>query len=146
MGGHDVTDCVAAGAVRGPGTQAAGLGFSLAPENGRPTGIWSHGATAWVADLDAGKLFAYRLSDGSRSPERDLGVGGLPMGLWSDGVTLWVAELTCRRHSPAEPSGARVALLPRRRRPSPYLRRVGFRIALFEACSAFTARYGLCAR
>ena len=42
--------------------------------------------------------------------------------------------------------GARVALLPQRRRPSPKLRRVGFRIALFEACSAFTARYGLRAR
>ena len=25
-----------------------------------------------------------------------------------------------------------------RRRPSPFIRRVGFRIALFEACSAFT--------
>jgi len=33
-----------------------------------------------------------------------------------------------------------------RRRPSPRSSRVGFRIALFEACSAFTARYGLHAR
>ena len=48
--------------------------------------------------------------------------------------------------TPAEPLGARVVRLPQRRRPSPNLRRVGFRIALFEACSAFTARYGLCAR
>ena len=48
--------------------------------------------------------------------------------------------------TPAEPLGAHVVRLPQRRRPSPYLRRVGFRIALFEACSAFTARYGLCAR
>ena len=78
--------------VRGPGTQA--LGFSLAPENGRPSGIWSDGATAWVADLDDGKLFAYRLSDSSRAPERDVATGGWPMGLWSDGATLWVAELT----------------------------------------------------
>ncbi|MDJ0871120.1 MAG: hypothetical protein QNJ87_05080, partial [Gammaproteobacteria bacterium] len=31
-------------------------------------------------------------------------------------------------------------------RPSPNLRRVGFCIALFEACSAFTTRYGLHAR
>ena len=103
-------DCAAAGAVctaagkrlserlaatvPGPGTQASGQGFSLAPENGRPSGIWSDGATAWVADLDDGKLFAYRLSDGERAPERDVAVGGLPMGLWSDGATLWVAELT----------------------------------------------------
>ena len=104
------TDCAAAGAVctaagkrlsgrltatvRGPATQAAGPGFPLAPENGRPSGIWSDGATAWVADVDDGKLFAYRLSDGSRAPGRDVAVGGSPMGLWSDGGTLWVAELT----------------------------------------------------
>ena len=80
--------------VPGPGTQASVQGFSLAPDNGRPSGIWSDGATAWVADLDDGKLFAYRLSDGERAPERDVGVGGSPMGLWSDGATLWVAELT----------------------------------------------------
>ena len=47
--------------------------------------------------------------------------------------------------TPAEPSGA--SLIPtRRRRPSLNLSKVGFRIALFEACSAFTARYGLHAR
>ena len=48
--------------------------------------------------------------------------------------------------TPAEPLGAYVILLPQRRRPSPKCRRVGFRIAVFEACSAFTARYGLRAR
>ena len=104
------TDCAAEGAVctaagkrlserltatvPGPGTQASVQGFSLAPDNGRPSGIWSDGATAWVADLDDGKLFAYRLSDGERAPERDMAVGGSPMGLWSDGATLWVAELS----------------------------------------------------
>ena len=36
-----------------------------------------------------------------------------------------------------------VVRFPQRRRPSPKFGRVGFRIALFEACSAFTARYGL---
>ena len=104
------TDCAAEGAVctaagkrlserltatvPGPGTQASVQGFSLAPDNGRPSGIWSDGATAWVADLDDGKLYAYRLSDGERAPERDVAVGGSPMGLWSDGATLWVAELS----------------------------------------------------
>ena len=103
------TDCAAAGAVctaggkrlsgrleatvRGPGTQATGMGFSLAPGNGRPSGIWSDGATAWVADLDDAKAYAYRLADGSREPERDLATDGAPMGLWSDGETLWVASL-----------------------------------------------------
>ena len=48
--------------------------------------------------------------------------------------------------TPAEPLGASVARLPQQRRPSPRSSRVGFRIALFEACSAFTARYGLHAR
>ena len=45
--------------------------------------------------------------------------------------------------TPAEPLGAYVVRFPQRRRPSPKFGRVGFRIALFEACSAFTARYGL---
>ena len=37
-----------------------------------------------------------------------------------------------------KPAGAHVALFPAGRRPSPILRRVGFRDALFGACSAFT--------
>ena len=43
---------------------------------------------------------------------------------------------------PAGALGARVARLPQHRRPCPYLRRVGSCVALFEACSAFTARDG----
>ena len=35
-------------------------------------------------------------------------------------------------------AGASVALFPASQRPSPFLRRVGFRDTLFEACSAFT--------
>ena len=53
---------------------------------------------------------------------------------------------TCRRHYPGGTVGCVYRSLPQRRRPSPNCRRVGFRITLFEACSAFTARYGLCAR
>ena len=37
----------------------------------------------------------------------------------------------------------RVAVFFQRRRPSPAIRRVGSRVSFFEACSAFTARYGL---
>ena len=40
--------------------------------------------------------------------------------------------------TPAETAGALVALFPAGRRPSPNLRRVGFRDARIEACSAFT--------
>ena len=44
-----------------------------------------------------------------------------------------------RHHYPGENDSARVSLcFPNRRRPSPYCRRVGSRIAHFEACSAFT--------
>ena len=53
---------------------------------------------------------------------------------------------TCRRHYPGGTVGCLRRSLPQRRRPSPKCRRVGFRIDLFEACSAFTARYGLYAR
>jgi len=45
--------------------------------------------------------------------------------------------------TPAEVQGAFSALFPWNWQPSPIFRRVGFRIAFFEACSAFTARYGL---
>ena len=49
----------------------------------------------------------------------------------------------CCRHYPGGITGCSYRSLPQRRRPSPKLRRVGFRIALFEACLAFTTRYGL---
>ena len=49
----------------------------------------------------------------------------------------------CRRHYPGGTVGCSRCLLPQRRRPSPKFRRVGSRITFFEACSAFTARYGL---
>ena len=79
--------------VAGPASQALAQGFSLAPENGSPSGIWSAGGTAWVADVEDAKLYAYQRSDGSRQPERDIATDPAPMGLWSDGETLWVAGL-----------------------------------------------------
>ena len=79
--------------VTGPASQALGQGFSLAPENGSPSGIWSAGGTAWVADVEDAKLYAYQRSDGSRQPERDIATDPAPMGLWSEGETLWVAGL-----------------------------------------------------
>ena len=79
--------------VPGPGSAALGIGFSLAPDNASPSGIWSNGETAWVADLEDARLYAYRLADGERQPERDVATAPEPMGLWSDGATLWVASL-----------------------------------------------------
>ena len=102
-------DCSAAGAVctaggkplsirgeatvEGPASESSGEGLSLAPENGRPSGLWSDGETAWVADVDDATLYAYGLADEARRPERDIATGPAPMGLWSDGETLWVAGL-----------------------------------------------------
>ena len=102
-------DCEAAGAVctaggkplsqrleatvRGPGPEAVGEGFSLAPGNSSPSGIWSDGETAWVADLADARLYAYSREDGEQIPEKDISTGPAPMGLWSDGETLWVAGL-----------------------------------------------------
>ena len=100
-------DCAAAGAVctaggkplshrleavvRGPAAGTLVQGFALAPANARPSGIWSDGETVWVADVDDATLYAYRLLDGARLPERDIATEPEPMGLWSDGETLWVA-------------------------------------------------------
>ena len=67
--------------------------------NADPAGIWSDGATLWVADSADDKLYAYKMSDGSRDAGKDfdtLSAAGNndPYGLWSDGVTLWVADYT----------------------------------------------------
>ncbi len=102
------TDCAAEGAactaggkglsqrvsatVKGP-AEVEAAGFSLVPENSRPSGIWSDGETAWVADLDDARLYAYRRSDGERQPGKDIATEPAPMGLWADGETLWVAGL-----------------------------------------------------
>ncbi|MEN8133191.1 MAG: hypothetical protein ABFS45_24030 [Pseudomonadota bacterium] len=48
--------------------------------------------------------------------------------------------------TPVDRLGARVVHLPQPPQPSQSSRSVGIHIVLFEACSAFTARYGLCAR
>ena len=90
-GGRGLSQRVSA-TVKGP-AEVEAAGFSLVPENSRPSGIWSDGETAWVADLDDAKLFAYRRSDGEREPGKDIAAGPAPMGLWSDGEILWVAGL-----------------------------------------------------
>ena len=53
---------------------------------------------------------------------------------------------TCCRHYPGGIVGCIHRSLLQRQRPSLVYGQVGFRITLFEACSAFTARYGLCVR
>ncbi len=90
-GGKGLSQRVTA-TVKGP-SEVEAAGFPLARENSRPSGIWSDGQTAWVADLDDARLYAYRRSDGEREQERDIATEPAPMGLWSDGETLWVAGL-----------------------------------------------------
>ena len=75
-----------------PAPEGAGEGFSLAPQNASPSGIWSDGETAWVADLADARLYAYRREDGERQPQKDIATERSPMGMWSDGQTLWVAQ------------------------------------------------------
>ena len=72
--------------------------FTLTGGGGDPAGLWSDGATLWVADA-LGGVRAYRLSDGRRTADGDIADEVLaaagnhrPTGLWSDGVTLWVAD------------------------------------------------------
>ena len=65
--------------------------------NRAPQGVWSDGATMWVADWEDDKLYAYDLDSKARVPARDfdtLRAAGnrAPWGVWSDGTTMWVAD------------------------------------------------------
>ena len=58
-----------------------------------PSGLWSDGQTLWVADHGGWKVFAFRLSDKVRVPEKEFDLLTensrllTPWGLWSDGET-----------------------------------------------------------
>ena len=70
-----------------------------AADNDSPMGIWSNGATTWVADYLDGKIYAYKTSDGSRDATKDFNTlqaagNAQPQGIWSDGATMWVADWT----------------------------------------------------
>ena len=64
--------------------------------NSDPLGIWSDGTTMWVADGSTPKLFAYRMSDGSRDSGKDFTMlhsnSAFLQGIWSDGTTMWVVD------------------------------------------------------
>ena len=59
-------------------------------------GLWSDGETVLTSWYGRGRLLAYRLSNGSRLPARDIDAGAAgnddPRDLWSDGETLWVVD------------------------------------------------------
>ena len=58
-----------------------------------PSGLWSDGATLWIADLQSAQVFAFAMADKARLPSRDIATTARqPAGLWSDGTTLRVAD------------------------------------------------------
>ena len=70
----------------------------LDPENDRPTGLWSDGATLWViedGEGSGGAVYAYDLASGERAEEREFALdetNRAPRGVWSDSVTVWVSD------------------------------------------------------
>ena len=71
--------------------------IDLDDENRLPRGIWSDGATLWVADREDEKLYAYALATGVRDRDKDVDTlaaagNNYPTGIWSDGATMWVAD------------------------------------------------------
>ena len=72
-------------------------GFAL-PSDGAagnlyPSGLWSDGATLWIADLQSAQVFAFAMADKARLASRDIATAARqPAGLWSDGTTLRVAD------------------------------------------------------
>ena len=102
----------ATAAVTPPTSALAALSRTLpTPDNSWPFGIWSDGETVWLSEgpINSEQLYAYRRSDMSRRPERDIvfateeaiGPPGPPghvlglleaRGVWGYGETLWVAD------------------------------------------------------
>ena len=63
----------------------------------QPGSLWTDGQTLWITDPMAHKLYAHRLSDGSRQTGKEFNLhsdNGRPAGIWSDGNTIWVADST----------------------------------------------------
>ena len=70
--------------------------------NRRANGIWSDGATMWVADEQDARLYAYDMRTKARDAAKDfntLAAAGneSPKGIWSDGTTMWVADWSDRK-------------------------------------------------
>ncbi len=63
-----------------------------------PSGLWSDGATLWIAENGDGAddaIYAYDLKSGERVEEREFELDArnrAPRGLWSDRTIIWVAD------------------------------------------------------
>ena len=66
----------------------------LDAENNSPRGLWSDGATMWVADSTDNKLYAYKMSDQTRDSAKDFQAANVHIlaGIWSDDTTMWVVN------------------------------------------------------
>ena len=71
---------------------------ALDSANGSPTGLWSDGATLWIAENGDGAddaIYAYDLTSGERVEEREFELderNRAPRGVWSDRTTIWVSD------------------------------------------------------
>ena len=94
---RDYTVSVNRGVTDDYGWKAAlDLDGLIAAGNNDPVGIWSNGATVWVADAADEKIYAYN-TDGMRDSSKDfntLAAAGNDdlRGIWSNGDTMWVAD------------------------------------------------------
>ena len=84
------------GSSAGAADNISSKSFDLHANNSQPSAIWSNGTTMWVADK-GGRLYAYKLADGTRDSDKDVttlaGAGNDdPVGLWSDGTKIWVCD------------------------------------------------------
>ena len=74
------------------------LSTNTAAQNAEtPRGIWSNGATMFVADDDDDNVFAYKHSDESQDSGKNLALisdNDNPRGMWFDGRILWVVDGT----------------------------------------------------
>ena len=97
----------------------------LDPENDRPTGLWSDGATLWViedGEGSGGAVYAYDLASGERAEEREFALdetNRAPRGVWSDRMTVWVSDSDQDRLFAYDlgTGGARAGARHRARRP-----------------------------
>ena len=66
--------------------------------NDWPTGLWSDGATLWLAENGQGaddEVYAYDIESGERVEEREFELAETnraPRGFWSDRETVWVSD------------------------------------------------------
>ena len=78
------------------------LSFDLPSEFAGENHLWTDGTTLWIANVHAGKIFAFTLSTGRRDVTKDfdtLADAGNDdiSGIWSNGTTMWVGDAVDNR-------------------------------------------------